>query len=430
MALLGTQVAVMSLGLVSGIVLARCLGAEGRGIIAAILIYPNLFLGFTELGVQRSSVYYLGRGAFSDQQVVSAVSTLILLTGALGIALATAALIATRNEAFTPLLIGLAVASIPLTLVKDYAAGILLGKRLVGQFAGIQRVAELQRLLLVVILVWWLSLDVLGALVATLLSGVLVAGFALRRVTRIAPLRPAWEWTVLRALLGKGMVYAAASFVLTLNYRLDIVLMERWSNAAEIGVYTIALGVAQLTWVLPQSISTGLFSHSASATDEQAFSYKVARLFRVTVLFALLTVAGLALAGPFVIPLLYGADFERSVGPLQVLLPGVFCFLALKVLHVDLAGRGRPSVHLWVTVPALVINVALNSWLIPRYGAWGAAVTSSVAQGFAGVGFTLLYSRVTHLPLRQLWHFQRTDFDFVRRLIPWSGRRQATAATR
>ena len=43
------------------------------------------------------------------------------------------------------------------------------------------------------------------------------------------------------------------------------------------------------------AITTALFSHSATAPDENAFSEKVARLFRITVIIAFLLVVGLGL---------------------------------------------------------------------------------------------------------------------------------------
>lgn len=409
---------VMMVSFCTGVVLARSLGAEGRGLIAAVLVYPMMFLSLTEMGVRQSAVFYLGKQLYTDQQVVGAVSTLILVTGTVGALVVAGILLVTGNEGFTPLMVVLAVASIPLTLVKDYSSGIMLGKRLVGQFAKVQRMAEVQRLLMVVLLVWWLALGVVGALTAGLLASLLVASYALWRVSQIAPLRPNADWPVIRALLTKGVVYAVALFVLTLNYKVDIALMERLSSVSEIGIYTIAVGVAQLTWALPQSITTALFSHSATAKDEKAFSRKVARLFRVTVVISLLLVTLLAVAAPILIPLIYGEEFRSSVRPLHLLLPGVFCLLALKVLNMDLAGRGRPNVSLWITVPALLVNVGLNLYLLPRYGARGASVASSISYALAGAGLMGLYSRVTGVRLTELWRYQSSDFDFIPRLVP------------
>jgi O-antigen/teichoic acid export membrane protein len=145
----------------------------------------------------------------------------------------------------------------------------------------------------------------------------------------------------------------------------------------------------------------------------------VARLFRVTLVIALLLVGGLALAAPVLVPAFYGPEFKPSVRVLQILLPGVFCLLALKVLNMDLAGRGRPGISLYVMTPALVINVLLNLYLLPRYGACGAALASSISYSLGGIGMMFLYCRWTGLSLGELWRYQRSDFSFLTQRKRW-----------
>jgi O-antigen/teichoic acid export membrane protein len=212
------------------------------------------------------------------------------------------------------------------------------------------------------------------------------------------------------------VLFALALFVIQLNYKVDIMLMHRLTTVSEIGVYTIGVGIAQLTWALPQGITTALFSHSANAKDEQVFSRKVARLFRITVLIALMLIAGLYIMTPYVIPILYGEEFRRSVRVLQLLLPGVFCLLSLKILNMDLAGRGRPGISLCIMLPALLINIFLNILLLPRYGAYGAAIATSASYSVGGIGMMMLYCRVSGLTLRELWRYGKSDFDFVKQL--------------
>jgi len=418
LSLLGTKFFVMGLSFASGVLLARCLEPAGRGLIAAITVYPMMFISLTDMGVRQSSVYYLGKGIFSDRQVVGAVMLLILLTSVLGITACSLLLWLGGNPQFTPALIALSVAIVPLTVIKTYCSGIFLGKGMVGAFAGLDRITELQQFLAMVLLVWLFSWGVSGALVATAVSGSIGAIYAAWRVTRIAPCRPRFDWEVIQSLLAKGIVFAIALFVIQLNYKVDIALMERLTTVNEIGVYAISVGIAQLTWVFPQAITTALFSHSANAPDEAAFSRKVARLFRVMLVIALVVVGTIALTAPILVPMLYGPGFRSSASVLQILLPGVFCLLPLKVLNMDLAGRGRPGVSLCVMTPALILNVLLNFYLLPRYGARGAAVASSISYSFGGIGMMLLYCRLTRLSLRELWHYQWSDFDFVKQIWP------------
>jgi O-antigen/teichoic acid export membrane protein len=429
LALLGNRVLVMAISLLSGIVLARCLGPEGRGLIAAVMVYPSLFLSFTEMGVRQSTIYYLGRQIYTDRQVVGAVSTLILFTGALGMLLVGGWLSVAGNPAFTPLIIVLAVAPIPLTIVLDYSSGVFLGKRLVGQFAKVQRMAEVQRLTLVLMLVWFLGFGVPGALVASLLASTVVAGVALWKVSKIGPLRPSFEWVVIRGLLVKGLGYAVAVFVAVLNQRVAVALMERLSSSREIGMYTVALAFAGLIQTMPQTISSAIFSHAANAREPRAFSLKVMRLFRVTVVVSAFVMLGLVFLAPVMVLYMYGAKFAPSGQIVQLLLPGLFFTLAPWVLNMDLTGRGRPNLSLWITTPMLLLNIGLNLYLVPSYGAVGAAVASSVSYSLAGLAFMFMYCHVTAVRFGELWRFEPGDFQFLERFMP-AGRLSRRSARR
>ena len=79
-----TKVFVLSFGLISTIILARALGPEGRGFLAAILIYPTLLVALTEGGMRQSAVFFLGQKKASDAKVIGALFSYIIFAGLLG----------------------------------------------------------------------------------------------------------------------------------------------------------------------------------------------------------------------------------------------------------------------------------------------------------------------------------------------------------
>jgi O-antigen/teichoic acid export membrane protein len=419
--LVGNRFTVMAIGMVTGVILARCLGASGRGLVAAATVYPAVILSLLEMGVRQSSAYHLGKRIYSNAQVIGAVSALVLSLGVAGMMVCAGLLWWMGNPDITHLIILLAVAPIPLSILTSYGSGIFLGNRLVGQFANIGWMVEVFRLLAIVLFVWLLAWGPAGALLAALLSGLAVGIYAAWRLSSLAPIGPKFEGPVIGNLIRKGLVYSVALFVITLNYKVNIIVMERLSSAAEIGVFALGVSVAQMTWALPQAITTALFSHSATAADEDVFSGKVQRLFRVSILIALALVVALGIAAPILVPLIYGADFRPSVRVIHLLLPGVFFLLGLKILNMDLAGRGKPNVSLWAMIPALALNGALSVSLVPRHGAQGAAIASSASYAFGGLGMMLVYCRHVGIGWGELLRYRRSDFAFLSRR--WGRRR-------
>ena len=214
-------------------------------------------------------------------------------------------------------------------------------------------------------------------------------------------------------MLSLGVIYAIALFVINLNYKIDIVLLERLSSAAEIGQYTTGVTITELIWQLPTALGVVLFSRSANAKDSQAFTWKIAKLLRVTILISIAGAVALSVAAPILIPTVYGEAFLPSVRVLQILMPGVVTFTIFKVLNMDLAGKGRPEISLAVFSPAVLLNIALKLMWIPKYGDNGAALASTISYSLSAIVFLFVYARIVKIKITSLLKFQVSDWDFL-----------------
>ena len=54
-----------------------------------------------------------------------------------------------------------------------------------------------------------------------------------------------------------------------MNYRFDMVILGGFASAAAVGIYSIAITITGIAWVLPQALQTVLFPRAASL-DESA----------------------------------------------------------------------------------------------------------------------------------------------------------------
>ena len=64
-----SKVIMVIFGLSTSIIVARVLGPEKNGVIAALLVYPSLFMSFGSLGIRQSTTYFLGKGVFTEDQI-------------------------------------------------------------------------------------------------------------------------------------------------------------------------------------------------------------------------------------------------------------------------------------------------------------------------------------------------------------------------
>ena len=151
---------------------------------------------------------------------------------------------------------------------------------------------------------------------------------------------------------------------------------------------------AEALWLIPAAIATAITGPAVHDDEADARS-----LVSRSALKSLLYTAGVALvvgaSAPWVIPLLFGEDFDTAARPLALLLPGVVLYAPVTVLVVYLSVRhARPHLSLAVAVVAAVATTVLAIGLIPRYGVEGAAAASAVGYGAGSIVAWALFRRV------------------------------------
>jgi O-antigen/teichoic acid export membrane protein len=415
------RVFIVVVGFLSTVVISRQLGPEGKGILEAVLIFPTIFVTLAEMGIRQSTVHYLGKKQFPEPEIVGMLYYFLIGFSGLGMGICALLYWQLANPNFTAPMIGLALLSIPLYLVASYSSGVFLGKEAIAQFNRIQCLPRFLKLLFLVLLVWLAQIDVVGAIGALILALAVNGGYALWSVARMVPLQISFNTKLARKMLSLGMVYALSLFIVNINYKIDVVLLERLSTAAEIGQYNTGVVITELIWQLPAALGVVVFSRSAnvgkSSADRREFTQKIAKLLRVTLAISIVAAIFLAAIAPILIPLLYGDAFQPSVRVLQLLIPGVVILTIFKVLNMDLAGKGRPEVSLTIFVPAAILNIGLNWLWIPTYGANGAAMASTISYSISAIAFMFVYAYINQITIGQLLRYQKSDFFFLTKLL-------------
>jgi O-antigen/teichoic acid export membrane protein len=165
-------------------------------------------------------------------------------------------------------------------------------------------------------------------------------------------------------------------------------------------MYAVASKLAELLR-LPGTALTWVCYPTLAAASASEAAHRARRL--VAPLLVGVTAAAvpfILLAGP-VIRALYGDSFSGAVPAARLLALGMVLSGAAGVASGYLYARGRPGLNSAAMGVGLVLTVVLDLVLIPRYGATGAAVASTVAYLAADgclIGLLWWHSR-THAEL-------------------------------
>ncbi|MGN7890109.1 polysaccharide biosynthesis C-terminal domain-containing protein [Dyadobacter endophyticus] len=408
-----SNVLIIVFGVVTSIVTARWIGPDGNGVIAGLAVYPSLFMTIGSLGIRQSTTYYLGKGIYPEDKIKTAITQIWAFTTILSMLVCYILMTQFSKSGDNIYWVLLSLLPIPFNLFVTYNSGIFLGKNDLTTFNRVNWIPPLIILALTLLLVTLFSLGVTGALIAVIGGPLFMAIVMLFKNDFLSAFSFRYEVAIIKSLLSLGLTYALALLVINLNYKVDVIILDKLSTPYELGIYSKGASIIQYLWQIPMVLSTIIFSRSAVSKDDHAFSLKVAQLLRLS--FILVGGGSLALFifSDFIIITMFGESFSGSISVLKILLPGVVILTVFKVMNMDLAGKGKPWVSMKAMGPALVINIILNLMWVPDHGADGSSLASTVSYIVAAVLFTYFYCIETKIPIQILLKYSKSDFDFI-----------------
>jgi O-antigen/teichoic acid export membrane protein len=415
---LGSNLTVTLSNLAIGVILSRMLGAAGFGLYSAIIVVPVMIIGFTQLGIRRSTIYHIGNKLLPEDHIVSALLILLLWTSALSIIVCGSVYFFAESQPFDPLIIVLVLLTIPLLLTNIFAGGVFLGKEDIKRAAILNAGPTIITLLLTILFVWGLKMSVLGAFAAIALANFIMFFFTYRLIFIEFRYNITWKYHegIMKSMIKLGLVNAIAIFIMQLNYRLDILMLKKLSTLEEVGFYSVAMQIAEQLWHIPFAIESIVLSRSANTRDDQFVHRTVASIFRVSLLIGLLAGLLIFFAAPYLVPLIFGQEYIPSVSMIQVVLPGILILVGFRILNSRLTGMGKPQIAIYAFMPALVINFVLNLFLIPRYGGIGASWATNVSYAVGSIIFLIVYAKMVKMPVQEIFRYRKSDFYFFRNI--------------
>ncbi|WP_214073671.1 polysaccharide biosynthesis C-terminal domain-containing protein [Mucilaginibacter sp. dw_454] len=411
--LASSRVVVTILTVATSILTARYLGPEKNGIIAALTVYPLFFMSIGSMGIQQSATYFIGQNKFELKSVYSAIVVIWAFTTVFCTAVCFILIKYFSTGNYPLYLITLAIITIPFSLYTTYSSGIFLGQQNLKEYNKVSWIPAVMTFFLSVLLLVIFHIGIAGYLWATFTGAFILSILVFFKIRAIVSFDLIFDVQIIKQMLSLGLLYALEVLIFALNYRADIVLLEKMSTPFEIGIYSKGVNIVEILWQIPLFVGAVIFSRSAGATDKQAFSVKVCRLLRFASIAIIIASIALYLLSGIVINLMYGNAFALSVPVLRLLIPGVLLLTVLRILNMDLAGKGKPWLSMRAMIPAAIINIILNYILIPKYGANGSALASTISYSIATIIFIIVYSKEVNISLKEIFRPNKEDRAIV-----------------
>jgi O-antigen/teichoic acid export membrane protein len=400
----------MILSLGAGVIVARVLGPEKRGYFGLIVMASTLLFTLGHLGVGSAIAYYTGKKIYDRKKILT---FLVFSCIVLGITISTIFYFTYDHigDIWTDIprslmLIGLV--SVPFLFLYNFLDRFLLAALRIRK-SNIARVFNsLFYLLMLVVFVLVLKGGLRATIVVYTLSFIISSLLAFFLFTK--EFRPMGKLDL--SMTGPFLNYGLKAYLIVifnfLNYKIGVILVKHYLTVSDVSYFQIAAGIAQRFWYFPNAMSALLFpTLMAMEKGSAQFSAKICRnnLF----LMLILAVIAIFITRPAVM-ILYGSEYTAVINALFSLLWGIVIFPFYKFLASYFAAERKLEIGIFASLIGILVNIAANILLIPRYGVVGAGMASSISNTVLSVVLLLYFRVYTGIGFREILVPGKEDF--------------------
>ncbi len=386
----GGNLAGQAIGFIANIWLMRHLGPEGYGRFGVAVAVMMLASQLSDIGITTGFVRYM---ALFNRDDPSRATRLLRLTFLLKLAVGLLVLaggwlcsgvLATwflHAPELAPLLRMAFVGSLGATLFGFFQAVFQASERF-GPYVRANISNGLMKVLLVIGVGWGGSLHPLSAI------GIFALVPFFGAVTSLASLRAGerkdiftgpWDLDLTKVLINFSKWITLSTICVLLFNNIDTLLLQRLSNAREVGLYTTAWQLASIFPVVSGALTTAIMPRISIYRTKREIDLHMQSMRSVI----WIAIVGFLIIFGFshlIISNILGGQFLEAQTIFNLLLISFMISLIMVPVSVLFFVLGQPQVLTFLNLIQLIVVVSLDLILIPEFGGFGAAITALVVR--------------------------------------------------
>lgn len=268
--------------------------------------------------------------------------------------------------------------------------------------------------LVVLILLWITSSPsfVIGVFVITIKDVTKACLFTWWWKDRIfIPTESIWIW--LPKLIKFGFFPMLSLLMTTLNYRIDVLMLNGKVTDAAIGIYSVGVLLAERIWMIPDAMKGVMVSKISKGKDAQETAFAI----RICNSACLIIVIGIIIFGKPFLDLAFGREYTGAYQVTMILLVGVFAMIYYKLIASYNIAMGKQNISFMLLGLGVISNVISNTILIPIMGIYGAGVASVISYTLCAALFILYFCKVTKISLKSMVFINKDDYQNLKQIF-------------
>ena len=401
----------LALAFMTGIIISRIFGADGKGEITLLLLIPTLISTYFGLSIQEGFLYFFGLNRISNKDFKDLLfrTSICLIPAFLFLYLVFYFFIENYNYYLFPQII-LMIVLLYTTIFKFSLRGLF-------EFKTYNLILFLEPLitLIGIIIIVVLKIASFYIIWAYILGYVLLLPYQYFIITKNEKV------TKIDLTLKQILNYSyKVHFFKILNFtenKFDIIIIGYFLSTTEVGIYSIAVAITVIFQSLVQtSISTVLLP--ALIKSKNDFRQKLTTdYFKLSLSLALVFLVGILIFGKIFIENIYGLEFNAAITPLIILSIGALIKSPSACMNSYFKSNGRPEELYKTSIYSVIVNILLCFVLIPIFGIVGAAIASSISYFIYGIIMIIKFNNTTQISFLNLIIINRKDFKSMKNFI-------------
>lgn len=390
------KVATMLISVITTSVIARYLGIEGYGLANYIISTVMLFTAISTLGMEEINISDQVTNRENAGKIIGTSFLIRLIGGIVLIAVSQITIYFLTNGDRNSQILGAIVGSSMLFKAFEVIEYYLKSQM---KLKAVSIIRFISAIIVAVykIMVAVLDLGIVGFIASYLLDSIVVAILLYIYYKKKNSAKLQIDKNYAKNLLKRCWYIALSSIMITVYMRIDqIMIGTMLVNKSENGIYSAAVRIAEMWYFVPLAIITAFqptIVKYKSEGNEKEYKYVMQRLYDIVAIVGIACGIIISIFGWLAVEILYGKEYMGASNILVISVwAGLFATLG-SARSIWLVTEEKQKYTLVYTAIGCILNIALNSILIPQIGAKGAAIATLIAQLISNVFALMLFKK-------------------------------------
>ncbi len=391
---IGDRIVRMGVGLLVGVWLARYLGPSQYGEFNYAYAFAMMFAPVAILGLDDIGIRELIKDPAKRDDILGTIFFLMLLGGLAVFFLATAAIfLVSPGDALAHWLV--AVMTAGAVFQAFMAIEFWFESQLQWKFTVFSKHTAFLVISIVKIVLILINASILAFAWAGL-AEIVLGSLGLVIVYQANGYRlKTWHFsrTIAGSFLRDSWPQIFSVFLTMVYLKIDQVMLGSMAGNEELGFYSAAVRLTEAWYFIPLAICSSVFPAvvSARARNEELFNERMQKLYNLMALIAYGIAIPVTFFSDWIVGILFHSAYAKT-GPLLAVLIWTGLFTSLGAArNVFMVSQNWLRINLASTLLGCLMNIALNYFLIPVYGAMGAIIASLISYWFAVHGTCFIF---------------------------------------